>query len=263
MQRARRAKKNSSLKNSIYLYAGIILFLIVATIVTFVIFNNRMQKNLETTLGTQQITGLIPSLSTDDFAETSMGLSKTVEEAKETIENVETDSNLAQIAVEETNTNVVETSKTENLEIKEEEVKEVIVPDPEFIMPVEGEIVREYAKDNLIFSETLQEWITHTGIDIKADRTSVVKSAEAGKVIAIKNDPRYGLTVIIEHTNNYKTIYSNLLTTEFIVEGEEIEKGQSIGTIGNSAVFEIADEPHLHFEMTKDDVNVDPTMYLK
>lgn len=129
--------------------------------------------------------------------------------------------------------------------------------------PVEGEILKGFAIDNLVYSETLQEWIVHKGIDIKAARTTVVKAAEEGKVVAIKNDPRYGLTVIIEHRNGLKTIYSNLLTTEFVKEGEEVIKGQSLGTVGNSAAFEIADEPHLHFEMTKDEETVDPTLYLK
>lgn len=132
-----------------------------------------------------------------------------------------------------------------------------------FQKPVEGDIVREYAKDNLIYSNTLEEWTTHLGIDIKADKTTVVKSAEAGTVKSIKNDPRYGLTVVVEHADNFQTIYSNLLTSEFVVEGETIEKGQAIGTVGNTAVFEIADEPHLHFEILKDNVQVDPSIYIK
>lgn len=133
----------------------------------------------------------------------------------------------------------------------------------EFAYPVNGEISKPFSIDNLIFSETLQEWVVHKGIDIKAPRTTVVKSAEEGTVKAIKNDPRYGLTVIIEHRDGYKTIYANLLTTEFVKEGENVNKGQSLGTVGNSASFEIADEPHLHFEMTKDDETVDPKIYLK
>ena len=48
-----------------------------------------------------------------------------------------------------------------------------------------------------MYSETLKEWITHLGIDIKAEKATVVKAAEAGTVKSIKNDPRYGLTVII------------------------------------------------------------------
>ena len=132
-----------------------------------------------------------------------------------------------------------------------------------FEKPVEGEIVKEYAKDNLIYSETLKEWVTHMGIDIKADKTTVVKAAEAGTVKSIKNDPRYGLTIVIEHSNNMQTVYSNLLTSEFVVEGEKVEKGQSIGTVGNTAVFEIADEPHVHFEILKDSIPEDPSIYIK
>ena len=65
---------------------------------------------------------------------------------------------------------------------------------------------------------------------------------------SIKNDPRYGLTVVIEHTNGFQTIYSNLLTAEFVEEGEEVKQGDTIATVGNTATFEIADESHLHFE---------------
>lgn len=132
-----------------------------------------------------------------------------------------------------------------------------------FEKPVEGDIVRDFAVDNLIYSNTLQEWTTHTGVDIKADKTTIVKAAESGIVKTIKNDPRYGLTVIVEHKNGFQTVYSNLLTSEFVVEGEKVEKGQSLGTVGNTAAFEIADDAHLHFEILKDSVQVDPNIYLK
>ena len=155
-----------------------------------------------------------------------------------------------------TNTKTESTNKT--ADSKATENKEL-----SFEKPIDGEIVKEYAKDNLIYSNTLQEWSTHLGIDIKADKTTVVKSAEAGKVKSIKNDPRYGLTIVIEHDNGYQTVYSNLLSSEFVVEGEKVEKGQSIGTVGNTAAFEIADEAHLHFEILKDSIQVDPNIYLK
>ena len=160
-----------------------------------------------------------------------------------------------------TNTQNQETTKTtsnQTTENKTENKKEL-----KFQKPVEGEIVREYAQDNLIYSQTLEEWVTHAGIDIKAEKTTVVNAAEAGTVKTIKNDPRYGLTIIIDHEDGYQTIYSNLLTSEFVVEGEEVEKGQTIATVGNTAAFESADEPHLHFEILKDSIQVDPNMYLK
>ena len=66
-----------------------------------------------------------------------------------------------------------------------------------------------------------------------------------------------GLTVVIEHNNGYSTVYSNLLTAEFVTAGESVKKGQTIGTVGNTATFEISDEPHLHFEILKDNVQID------
>lgn len=132
-----------------------------------------------------------------------------------------------------------------------------------FAKPTEGDIICEYAKDNLIYSETLKEWITHTAIDIKADKTSVIKASADGIVKSIVNDPRYGLTVIIEHDDGYETVYANLLTAEFVVAGEEVAQGQTIGTAGNTASFESSMECHLHFELIKDGEYLDPAIYLK
>ncbi len=131
-----------------------------------------------------------------------------------------------------------------------------------FVSPISGTILRDFAKDSLVYSDTLKEWITHKGIDIKADKTSVVSAVADGKVYAIKNDPRYGLTVIINHNNGFQSIYSNLLTSEFVVEGEEIKSGQSIGTVGNSASFEVLDDYHLHFELLQNNEYLDPSIYI-
>ena len=163
--------------------------------------------------------------------------------------------------------NRVEGTAAEPVPATEQAIPTSVAPEPppivlEFIRPVEGEVMRHFAMDHLVFSQTLQEWITHPGVDIRAPRATVVVAAEAGTVLAIKNDPRYGLTVIIEHANGYRTVYSNLLTTEFVSEGDLVTKGQSLGTVGNSAPFEILDEPHLHFEMIRDGVHIDPQLYI-
>ena len=164
--------------------------------------------------------------------------------------NVLTTNKIKENTVTQTNSNVEEKTETKKVELN-------------FEKPVDGDIIRDFAIDSLVYSDTLQEWTTHTGIDIKADKTTVVKSAEAGIVKTIKNDPRYGLSITVEHENGFQTVYSNLLTSEFVVEEEKVEKGQSLGTVGNTAAFEIADESHLHFEILKDSIQVDPNMYLK
>ena len=162
-----------------------------------------------------------------------------------------------------TTTKATQTNKTTQTNANTTQETETTKKELSFERPVEGEIMKAYAKDNLVYSETLQEWTTHLGIDIKADKTTVVKAAEAGTVKTIKNDPRYGLTITIEHDDGYQTVYANLLSSEFVIEGEKVEKGQSIGTVGNTATFEIADESHLHFEILKDGTQIDPSTFIQ
>ena len=266
MRRGRRELRQKSYSRNLLFWVGGFLLLIILTFaITFAVYNNKLKNSTYSTLTAEKIAELVPNEiedSDEKIEQASTDIGKTIEEAINTMENKieENQNNTTEENTEKTTS--VQTEES-NKQIEEVAEKPVVIKDPEFIRPVEGEVARNFAKDTLIYSETLDEWITHLGIDIKAERTTVVKSAEKGKVIAIKNDPRYGLTVIVEHVNGFKTVYSNLLTTEFVSEGEEIEKGQSIGTVGNSASFEICDEPHLHFEILKDDVNVDPTIYCK
>lgn len=248
-------RKNSGLKKVLLIYGGILIVLAITCIIVYIAYNNKVKESAkQSLLAAEKITELVPN--SNILEEASTDISKTINEAMEEARKQPEEDKKAEISTNEEKTSVEE--KIVEPVVMEEPVKEL-----EFMYPLEGEIQKEFAIEKLVFSETLQEWIVHKGIDIKAPRTTVVKSSEEGTIQAIKNDPRYGLTVIIEHRDGYKTIYANLLTTEFVKEGEAVTKGQSLGTVGNSAAFEIADEPHLHFEMLKDEENVDPILYLK
>ena len=161
-------------------------------------------------------------------------------------DNTSTTNNLTKQTTAQAGKNSTDSKNSSANEISKNDTKETS-KELVFQKPVDGDIIKEFAKDNLLFSQTLQEWTVHTGIDIKAEKTTVVKSAEAGTVKSIKNDPRYGLTIVVSHDNGFETVYSNLLTSEFVVEGEKVDKGQSLGTVGNTAAFEVADDSHLHF----------------
>ena len=252
-----RRRVNSGLKKVLLIYGGLLLVLIITCVTVYIVYNNKIKESArQSLLATEKITELVPN--NNILEEASSEISKSINEVIE-----ETTNEIIENETQETEGNIEQENTTPEVENPEPVIVEEPVKPLEFVYPVEGEILKSFAMENLVFSETLQEWVVHKGIDIKAPRTTIVKAAEEGTVKSIKNDPRYGLTVIIEHREGYKTIYSNLLTTEFVTEGEEVTKGQSIGTVGNSAAFEIADEPHLHFEMLKDDVTVDPTVYLK
>lgn len=130
------------------------------------------------------------------------------------------------------------------------------------IMPVFGEVTFEFAKDKLVYSKTLEEWRTHEGMDIGADRGTPVKAAADGVISEIKNDPRFGIVVIIDHKNGLKTVYSNLASDDMVTPNQKIKQGDIIGSVGNTAAFESAEQAHLHFEVLLDNVPVDPAVYL-
>lgn len=243
----------------IYLSISILVIAVLAFTITFIIYSNYLNKDTKIA---EFKTTTIKELNKENSSQASSSIGKNVNEVEKETSN-ETKNEVTRIAINTTNMvkeDVATTAKP--TEVKEEK-KEEKVPDPVFTKPVEGEIVTEFASDKLVYSNTLQEWVTHNGIDIKADKTTVVKASEEGTVKSIKNDPRYGITVVIEHSNGYSSVYSNLLTAEFVKEKEKVKKGQTIGTVGNTATFEIADEAHLHFEILKNNEYVDPSQYIK
>ncbi|HHW32069.1 MAG TPA: peptidoglycan DD-metalloendopeptidase family protein [Clostridiaceae bacterium] len=131
-----------------------------------------------------------------------------------------------------------------------------------FISPVLGEIIGVFAQDRLIYSKTLDQWRAHSGIDLAADRGTPVRAVANGVVVDVKNDPRWGITVVIEHDNGLRTVYANLASDEMVVQNEKVAQGDIIGCVGNTAAFESAEQPHLHFEVWKDDKPVNPEDYI-
>lgn len=273
MRRNNRLNNNNkdAMQNKIIMYSIIGIGILTIILVALLIYSKNLSEDMENNLvDFEEIANVQNENNNTNTESVSTEIGKSVNDAlNET--NTTSPSNVNNTINESTTTNTVkETTKSISTETttntnKKEDVKESKEEKKElaFEKPVEGEIMKVYAKDNLVFSNTLQEWTTHLGIDIKADKTTVVKSAEAGTIKTIKNDPRYGLTITIEHDNGYQTVYANLLSSEFVVEGEKVEKSQSIGTVGNTATFEISDEPHLHFEVLKDGVQIDPTTVIK
>ncbi|MDD3303942.1 MAG: M23 family metallopeptidase [Clostridia bacterium] len=146
---------------------------------------------------------------------------------------------------------------------KKEEPKKVTVKPLAFSKPLDGEIIKIYSIDKVIYSKTLELWKIHDGIDIKADEGSVVKSIEKGNIEKIYSDPFYGYTIVIDHGQGYKSCYSNLSEKVLVKAKQTINKGTKIGYIGNTAIGEIKDDSHLHFMLFLNNENVDPTSIFK
>ena len=262
--------EEQKLKKLVYVFASVLAVSVVVFLTVFVMYNKKLKERSNQSL--LELGKMNDIVSNEDLEETSFSSDKTVENVSST-NTVKNEANKNTSKKEKTTTTTtpveatVENKTVENTASNQTDKNEVSQNDVPreliFMAPASGEIIKDFARDSLVYSNTLEEWTIHNGIDIKSDKMSVVVASEAGKIESIKNDPRYGLTVTISHENGFKTIYSNLLSTEFITENEVVEKGQTIGTVGESASFEIADESHLHFEMYKDGEVVNPTIYLK
>ncbi len=161
-----------------------------------------------------------------------------------------------------------EEKKEESVDKVEEKinsVKNIITPKKEekkleFVSPiVGGKIQKIYSIDSVIYSKTLDMWKIHNGVDISASIGQVVSAIEEGKVSKIYDDSFFGKTVVIEHINGYISCYCNLSDKLYVNVGDSIKKSQKIGEVGETAIGEIKDGPHIHFMMYKDNQLIDPS----
>lgn len=133
-----------------------------------------------------------------------------------------------------------------------------------FIKPCSGYISKEFSMDIPVYSVSMSDYRTHNGIDIVGEVGTPVKAASNGVIADVYNDYLYGTTVVIEHKDGIKSVYSNL-TPDLpydTVKGRAVITGEIIGGIGESAACESSEAKHLHFEMTKNGKYVDPEEYL-
>lgn len=123
--------------------------------------------------------------------------------------------------------------------------------EPPFSLPSFGEIILPYDEETLSYNNFFNDWRTHTSIDFSAAENSEVYASADGTVQKIYTDDIYGLTVILSHYDQLKTVYSSLdKTAENIVEGALVKRGDIIAYAGNSCVFEKEYGNHLHFTAT-------------
>lgn len=98
----------------------------------------------------------------------------------------------------------------------------------------------------------------HRGIDFKGNIGDPVAATAHGKIAFAGVKGGYGKCVIIEHDKGYKTLYAHLSAID-VKEGQSIKSGNIIGKLGNTGK---STGPHLHYEVIKNDVKVNPAKFL-
>jgi len=99
----------------------------------------------------------------------------------------------------------------------------------------------------------------HTGVDIGAPHGAKIISAGAGIVIYSGWYGAYGNAVIIDHGNGISTLYGHM-SSRAVSTDQAVVPGQVIGYVGSTGW---STGPHLHFEVRKDGVPVDPMTYFR
>ncbi len=154
-----------------------------------------------------------------------------------------------------------EVSEAEAAAIPTQEAEEVNKPvktEARNIMPVEGEISHPFSNGELVKSETLGVWKTHDGCDILCPLGTDVRSMSAGIVTEIKDDPLWGITVIIEQDNGLTAEYCGLSKELEVKTGQQVEEGAVIGKTSDTCQAEIVQQPHLHLGVKQGEKWIDP-----
>lgn len=139
-------------------------------------------------------------------------------------------------------------------------------PQPAKTFTLDG-ILEEYTIDigysdaELVFNPTQGHWATHQGVDLIAEAGTAVKCSFDGTVKTVTDDSFHGTTVVISHDGGYETTYK-LLDEVSLKVGDTVAEGDTIGTVSGDALAEMAQGAHLHLELSKDGVLVDPTSYM-
>lgn len=128
------------------------------------------------------------------------------------------------------------------------------VKPPTFAWPIKDrKIIHKYGDRT---NPTTNTVTVNPGIDISSKKGTDVRASAAGTVSLVSWLPTYGTFVIVEHTQDYRTVYANLATTS-VEKGQIVKAGAKIGTVGASKAGTF-----LHFEIWRDTTRLDPARHL-
>jgi len=117
-----------------------------------------------------------------------------------------------------------------------------------------GRISSRFSKRR--FHPILRKWKAHLGMDYAARRGTPVVAAGSGTIVHAGWLGSYGKLIKIRHKDSYETRYAHLKSfRRGIKRGKRVKKGQTIGYVGTTGR---STGPHLHFELRKKGVAINP-----
>ena len=132
----------------------------------------------------------------------------------------------------------------------------------EMIWPIGGgEVQAAYSAGTPVYSETMKDWRIHTGLDVSAEAEAPVVACANGQVKETYTDSMLGNVVLVEH-GDYLFYYCGVGENFLVNPGDVVSAGQQLGVV-TAVPYEAAEEPHLHLEVRRDSVTLDPQTVLE
>ena len=116
---------------------------------------------------------------------------------------------------------------------------------------------KNFSGGDPIYSETMQDWRAHDGVDLEAAVGEAVRAMADGEVLRCYEDPLLGHTVEIAHGGGVTARYCGLGETFLVREGDAVAAGQEIGSV-YQVPCECAERSHLHLELERNGSLFDP-----
>lgn len=139
---------------------------------------------------------------------------------------------------------------------------ESVMAESIFVRPVGGEMLRSYSMDALQYDRTMSDWRTHGGCDFAAEPGEAVMALTDGTVTDVYEDALLGTVVEIDHGSGMVSVYANLDGTDTVTPGQQVSAGDTVGTVGSTALGEIGEESHLHFAIRLNGESADPMRWI-
>ena len=123
--------------------------------------------------------------------------------------------------------------------------------EPVYVLPTDGYVQKEFSMDLPVWSLTMEDYRTHSGIDVSAACGSAVYAMTGGVISDISDHPLMGYTITILQDDGNVAKYQNLAEEmpEGITAGATVSAGQIIASVGDSALLEQCETDHLHVEI--------------
>ncbi len=130
------------------------------------------------------------------------------------------------------------------------------------LWPAAGTILIDYSMDGSVYFPTLDQYKYNPALIIGSSVGNQVVCAAKGIVESVDTNEVNGLTMTVNIGNGYRLVYGQLKEVS-AAPGDVVEAGSVIGYVSEPTRFYTKEGSSLYFQMTKDQVPVDPILYLE